>query len=144
MGHNRPGSDHCEAPDAYPWEDHRAAADCGSVMDDSFAHPPVAVRFKRTIRVDRSRVLVVEEHHAGAKKHAVLEVEAVKHEDTVLELAPVADPDIDIDVRVFSQDAFAADGGALADLDAMDLDAAVALQADLDVRALPPLRLRLL
>jgi hypothetical protein len=34
--------------------------------------------------------------------------------------------------------------GALADLDAMDLDAAVALQADLDVRALPPLRLRLL
>src|SRR3977135_1092856 len=41
----------------------------------------------------------------------------MKDEDAVLQLAPVADPHVEVDVCALAEDELAADDGALADLD---------------------------
>ena len=114
---HRSRSNHRETPDADPREHHRAPADGRSMADDGFAHSPVTVRFESAVGIDGAWVLVVEEHHSRAKEDAVLEVEAMKYKNAVLQLAPVADPDVDIDVRALAQDALAPDDGAFAYLD---------------------------
>lgn len=61
-------------------------------------------------------MLVVEQHHSRAQEYSVFEVEAVKYEDTVLQLAVVAYAHVPIDISAFADDAAHADDGAFSNL----------------------------
>ena len=103
-------------PHLDPGQDHRPAANRSAGADQALAHHPVGVRLRRPVRIDRARMLVVEQHHAGTEEHTSLEREAVKNVHAVLQLAEIADADILVDVCAFAENALAADFRAFAHL----------------------------
>src|SRR5437773_7072480 len=109
-------ADHRHRPDPDPRQHDGSSADGCTVFDHAGRDFPVGVRFHRAIQVDGARVLVVEQHHAGAEEYTALDGEPMKYRHSVLQLAPVADPHAFVDVGAFAQHALLADDRTLTDL----------------------------
>lgn len=81
----------------------------------------------------RTGVVDVGEHHAGAAEHALFQGDVVVDGDVVLDLAAVADDDLVADEDVLPQRHPGADAGAAADVDEMpDAGSFADLRAGID------------
>ena len=105
--------------DSCSWQDDCAPTNRGTCHDYAVAHLPIGIYLQRSIRVNRARSTIVEQHRARTNEDTVFELKATKHVSAILELTAVSNSDACIHVTTLPQNAVAANYSVLAYLSLM-------------------------